>query len=119
MMFVGFDYGTSNCAMSYIDQGLARLIPLYGSDTFVPSTLYALDRAFIAELVAQQIGDDHEKRVYAQSRAAILGLARAGKIEQDMDQVADGIFFGAEAIEHYIAAPGEGYFIKSPKSFLG
>jgi hypothetical chaperone protein len=119
MMFVGFDYGTSNCAMSYIDQGQARLIPLYGSDTFVPSTLYALDRAFIAELVAQQIGDDHEKCVYAQSRAAILGLARAGKIEQDIDQVADGIFFGAEAIEHYIAAPGEGYFIKSPKSFLG
>lgn len=118
-MFVGFDYGTSNCAMSFIDNGAAQLIPLYGNQAFVPSTLYALERGFIAELVAAQLGDENDKRTYAQSRAALLGQARAGKIEHDIAQVRDGIFFGNEAIDHYISAPGEGYFIKSPKSFLG
>ena len=118
-MFVGFDYGTSNCAMSWVDQGRAQLIPLYGADAFVPSTLYALERAFIAELVAQQLPDGDEKSDYVRSRSALLGLARAGKAEHDIDHVREGIFFGGDAIAHYISAPGEGYFIKSPKSFLG
>ncbi|MDR7090549.1 molecular chaperone [Cellvibrio fibrivorans] len=118
-MFVGFDYGTSNCAMSFIENGTAQLIPLYGGDAFVPSTLYALERSFIAELIAAQLTDESDKRSYAQKRAALLSQARAGKIEHDLDQVDEGIFFGSEAIAHYISAPGEGYFIKSPKSFLG
>lgn len=118
-MFVGFDYGTSNCAMSFIENGRAQLIPLYGEEAFVASTLYALERSFIAELIATHLSDDNDKRVYAQSRAALLGQARAGKIEHDIEQVRDGIFFGSDAIAHYISAPGEGYFIKSPKSFLG
>lgn len=118
-MFVGFDYGTSNCAMSFINEGQAQLIPLYGNDAFVPSTLYALERSFIAELVATQLSDDADKRAYAKSRAALLSQARAGKMEHDLDHAREGIFFGAEAIDHYISAPGEGYFIKSPKSFLG
>ncbi|WP_331351190.1 molecular chaperone [Cellvibrio sp. UBA7671] len=118
-MFVGFDYGTSNCAMSFIENGTAQLIPLYGGDAFVPSTLYALERSFIAELIAAQLTDESDKLSYAQSRAALLSQARAGKIEHDLDQVGEGIFFGSEAIAHYISAPGEGYFIKSPKSFLG
>lgn len=118
-MFVGFDYGTSNCAMSYMDKDRASLIPLYGNNTFVPSTLYALERGFIAELIAQQVPDGEAKIHYTQSRSALLGQARAGKIEHDLDHVRDGLFFGGEAIEHYISAPGEGYFIKSPKSFLG
>ncbi len=122
-MFVGFDYGTSNCAMSYLTEAGARLIPLYGENTFVPSTLYALECGFIAELIAehlaQQAPDGEAKKDYARSRSALLGQARAGKIEHDLDQVRDGIFFGSEAIEHYISAPSEGYFIKSPKSFLG
>lgn len=118
-MFVGFDYGTSNCAMSWLDNGRATLIPLYDDDAFVPSTLYALERSFIAELIAQQLPDGDTKIDYARSRSSLLGQARAGKIEHDIDQVRDGLFFGGEAIVHYISAPGEGYFIKSPKSFLG
>lgn len=118
-MFVGFDYGTSNCAMSFMANGQAQLIPLYGCDTFVPSTLYALERSFIAEVIAAQLTDENDRRAYAQSRAALLSQARVGKMEHDLDHAHEGVFFGAEAIDHYIAAPGEGYFIKSPKSFLG
>lgn len=118
-MFVGFDYGTSNCAMSYIRDGQARLIPLYNENAFVPSTLYAFERSFIAEVIWQQLPVDDNKLLFAQSRAALLGQARAGKIEHSIDNVREGLFFGPDAIEHYIAAPSEGYFIKSPKSFLG
>lgn len=123
-MYVGFDYGTSNCAMSYMAQssdGVAQaaLIPLYGDEQFVPSTLYALERSFITELVAQQLCNDDEKRQYAQSRAALINQARAWKMEHSLARVQDGIFFGNEALAHYIADPSEGYFIKSPKSFLG
>lgn len=118
-MFVGFDYGTSNCAMAHIHNGQTRLIPLYGDNAFVPSTLYALERAFIAEFIAQQMPDDEHKLLFAKSRAALLGQSRAAKFEHSLVNVREGLFFGQEAIEHYIAAPGEGYFIKSPKSFLG
>jgi hypothetical chaperone protein len=118
-MYVGFDYGTSNCAMSYINQGKAELIPLYCDNAFVPSTLYALERGFIAELIVQQLQDPVARQVYSQARSATLAQARAGKQEHDIAQVSDGLFYGDDAIKHYIAAPGEGYFIKSPKSFLG
>lgn len=118
-MQVGFDYGTSNCAMSYIKQGKAELIPLYGDDAFVPSTLYAIERGFIAELIAQQLQDPLARQTYVQSRSGALAQSRVGKLEHDIAHVSDGLFYGAEAIAHYIAAPGDGYFIKSPKSFLG
>ena len=118
-MHVGFDYGTSNCAMSCVRENTAALIPLYGDDAFVPSTLYALERSFIADVIAQQLRDPMEKQAYAQTRAAMLAQVRAGKLEHDLTQTNEGVFFGADAIRHYIGAPGEGYFIKSPKSFLG
>jgi len=118
-MFVGFDYGTSNCAVSWVDQGKAALIPLYADNAFVPSTLYAVERSFIADYVAQHLTDAAERVTYGQSRAALLSKARADKIEHELESASEGLFFGAEAIAHYIDAPSEGYFIKSPKSFLG
>ena len=54
-MFVGFDYGTSNCALAYINNGKPRLIPLYEQQCFVPSTVYALERPLIADAIWQQM----------------------------------------------------------------
>jgi hypothetical chaperone protein len=118
-MFVGFDYGTSNCAMSHILDGRALLIPLYQENTFVPSTLYAFERSFMAEAIWQNLPDGDDKQLFARSRAALLSQSRNGKNEHSIANVNQGLFFGEEAIEHYIASPSEGYFIKSPKSFLG
>jgi hypothetical chaperone protein len=123
-MFVGFDYGTSNCAMAQVfngegHNGQARLIPLYNHNAFAPSTLYAFERAFIAEAIWQQLPDGENKLLFAKSRSALLSQSRAGKVEHSLANVREGLFFGQNAIEHYIAAPSEGYFIKSPKSFLG
>jgi hypothetical chaperone protein len=65
-MFIGFDYGTSNCAMAALVDGRASLIPLYAKNAFVPSTLYALDRSFIADAILQHLPDENIKRDYAQ-----------------------------------------------------
>ena len=118
-MAVGFDYGTSNCAMASVQNDIAQLIPLTGDNCFIPSTLYALERTFIADAIWQNLPEGAEKIAYARSRAASLNQARAGKIEHSINQVSEGLFFGYDAIQHYIAAPQEGYFIKSAKSFLG
>lgn len=118
-MFVGFDYGTSNCAMAYVDDGKSRLIPMYDNNCFVPSTLYALERPLIAEAIWQALPEGDHKNIYAQSRATLLGQSRGAKLEHFLKSARDGICFGHEAIAQYISAPGEGYFIKSPKSFLG
>jgi hypothetical chaperone protein len=118
-MFVGFDYGTSNCAMAWAKQGRVQLIPIYNNQAFIPSTLYALERAFIAEAIWQQLADAETKLQFAQSRAFLLGQSRAGKFEHDVENVNEGLFFGEDALSRYIDAPTDGYFIKSPKSFLG
>lgn len=118
-MFVGFDFGTSNCAIAHIHHGQSRLIPLYGNSCFVPSSLYALERAFIAESVWNLLPDGDDKRNFADSRSFLLGQSRLGRREHSLDAAGEGLFFGHEAIEQYITAPSEGYFIKSPKSFLG
>lgn len=123
-MFVGFDYGTSNCAMAQVinggvNNGQARLIPLYNQNAFMPSTLYAYERSFMAEAIWQQLPDGENKLQFAKSRSALLSQSRNGKAEHSLSNVSEGLFFGVDAIEHYIAAPSEGYFIKSPKSFLG
>lgn len=39
-MFIGFDYGTSNCAVAVMEQGSPRLLTLSGSH-YLPSTLHA------------------------------------------------------------------------------
>lgn len=118
-MFVGFDYGTSNCAMSSVRDGQAALIPLFDDDYFVPSTLYAIERSFVAEIVSVNLPEGEDKSLFSRNRSALLKLARAAQAEHSLANINEGIFFGREAIAQYIAAPGEGYFIKSPKSFLG
>jgi molecular chaperone DnaK (HSP70) len=44
-MFIGFDYGTSNCAVAVMEQGSPRLLTLSGSH-YLPSTLYSLETNF-------------------------------------------------------------------------
>lgn len=118
-MNVGFDYGTSNCAMAKVEHGIAQLIPLVGDSCFLPSTLYALARPFIAESIAQQMVEGEQKEQFITSRKSILSQSRAAKIEYQLTHVDQEIYVGQEAIEQYILSPSEGYFVKSPKSFLG
>ena len=50
-MFVGFDYGSANCAIGVMIDNAVALLPLSADSDFMPSTLYAMDRELIAEAV--------------------------------------------------------------------
>jgi len=118
-MFSGFDYGSSNCAVGVIDNGVVRLLPLWGDQCFSPSTLYAADRGLICESVAHNIQSDSCREAYIEQRSA--AIQRASQIRRNLNigEQEKILLVGEEAIENYIDFPEEGYFVKSPKSFLG
>ncbi|MCO4759568.1 MAG: molecular chaperone, partial [Oceanospirillaceae bacterium] len=121
-MIAGFDYGSSNCAIGVLNttspSGI-ELLPLHGDQRFLPSTLYALSRELICEAVAKQIENPVLRERYMAERANQLRMAAAARREHDIQSGEQTLFVGEAAIENYIDLPEEGYFIKSPKSFLG
>jgi hypothetical chaperone protein len=118
-MFSGFDYGTSNCAIGIMKNDDVHLLPLEQNKAFIPSTLYAIERELICDTVAQKILIPELKEDYIQQRNVQLSLARQVRREHDIPNDEQCLFFGQDGFEQYIDMPGEGYFIKSPKSFLG
>ncbi len=116
----GFDYGTSNCAMGIMQDGKARLQALEGNKPFIPSTLYALHRDLIPEWISHNWASPPELlSTYQQSRQRALEQARHFRREEGVPQDEQSLFFGLAAFDEYLAMPEEGYFVKSPKSFLG
>jgi hypothetical chaperone protein len=95
-MFAGFDYGTSNCSIGLIRDGAVKLALLEDGDRLIPSTLYA----------------PRPETQFARAIADIRGLDVAARSF-------DELLFGRAALVAYLEAPSAGYFVKSPKSFLG
>lgn len=119
-MKAGFDYGSSNCAMGVPQaDGNVRLLPLHQQQSYVPSTLYALSRELICEGVARQINQPVLREAYLKERNPQLRQAASTRLSLGIRSDEQTLFIGEEAIEQYIDLPEEGYFIKSPKSFLG
>tara|TARA_B100000809_G_scaffold266541_1_gene329767 strand:+ start:819 stop:2204 length:1386 start_codon:yes stop_codon:yes gene_type:complete len=125
-MFAGFDYGTSNCALGVIvdaagrdTSGRTKLLNIDGQHAFMPSALYALERELICESVAQNIADKTKRQTYIEQRRNLLVRARNVRSEHGIASSEQSLFTGRSAFDQYIADPSEGYFIKSPKSFLG
>jgi hypothetical chaperone protein len=116
----GFDYGTSNCALGIMKNGHAELQVLENGQYFMPSTLYSLHRDMIPEWLSHNIlADTQQRHDYKQSRQGALQQAARFRREEGIQPDEDSIFFGQAAFEEYLAMPDEGYFVKSPKSFLG
>ena len=90
-MQAGFDYGTSHCSIGLVRERSVELVPLENGSTMVPSTLFA-------PRPRDQLDDD--------------------TIEFTPD-VLSGMRFGQAALDRYLVDPTEGFFVKSPKSFLG
>lgn len=119
-MITGFDFGTSNCAMGMIDaQAAVQLLPLEDGKAFMPSALYALDRELICEQVGLNIQDAALKEAYISQRGGQLARARRVRQEEGFAPSEQSLYVGKAGFEQYLADPREGYFIKSPKSFLG
>ncbi|PYF83526.1 MULTISPECIES: molecular chaperone [Marinomonas] len=118
-MICGFDYGTSNCALGIVEDSAVRLVALEDEHAFLPSTLYALDRDLITEAVGRGLKDIHARQAFAELRQNALTRAKRARYEEDIADEDQTLFFGRAAFEEYFQWPEEGYFVKSPKSFLG
>mgnify|MGYP000344939566 CR=1 FL=1 len=119
-MISGFDYGTSNCALGIVKDNNVSLLPLADNGkAFVPSALYAVERELICESVGLQIQDKTLQDAFIHLRSNPLAQARRVRLQQDIAKDEETLFVGQQAFEQYFSMPEEGYFVKSPKSFLG
>ncbi len=117
-MHAGLDFGTSNNALSIREaDGSVRLLPLEGDSPLLPSAIHTAERELVPLLVLDYL-EGATRETYAEARRSDIARARRVLLEEDLvgEQL---LSFGSEAFETYMANPGEGYFIKSPKSFLG
>lgn len=118
-MFAGLDFGTSNCAMAICNDDRPQLLPMEGASPFIPSALYALDRTLISDAISANIHDAGLRRHYQQNREKELLLGANTRRNLQLGDTEPYWFMGSEAITQYINNPGEGWFVKSPKSYLG
>ncbi|MFQ1713976.1 molecular chaperone [Aeromonas veronii] len=116
-MFIGFDYGTSNCAVAVMEQGSPRLLNL-GASRYLPSTLHAPHRDAIAGLLAEGLAPAQQAE-YLKLRGPVVTRAQMVRRQMREEGLIDELSFGGAALERYLEEPDDGYYIKSPKSFLG
>ena len=117
-MIIGFDYGTSNCAVGTMHEGQPHIVPLGKHGKFIPSTLYAPSRDIIVNWLYQRLSSDKQSE-FKISRALPLQKGQQALRELTLDGISHDIAFGQDALAKYLEEPDEGYYIKSPKSFLG
>ncbi|MGO2371267.1 MAG: molecular chaperone [Pseudoalteromonas prydzensis] len=119
-MFVGFDYGSSNCAMGVMNaQNAVELVPLEQGKHYLPSTLYTHHSALVVDFVAQHLTGSAYESDFKSQRQALLNTMVRIKSDLDLAPGEENLFIGREAINEYVQFPEEGYFVKSPKSFFG
>jgi len=114
---IGFDYGTSNCSVAIMDNGKPTIVPLQNSNT-IASNLYAPDRDIITHWLHQQLTGEQQNNFQKERQLQLQKSQRALR-ELAFDGIDTDLVFGKAALAKYLEDPEEGYYIKSPKSFLG
>ncbi|WP_353165828.1 molecular chaperone [Providencia sp.] len=114
-MFIGFDYGTSNCAVAIMENGVPKLLPLEGEQAYIPSTLCAPTRESVSEHLFRHCKISPSDDIGQQ----ILRRSMAFNQEEGVELVPEDIVFGQAALDLYLRDPRDVYYVKSPKSFLG
>ena len=115
---IGFDYGTSNCAVGVMVNDQPELIKLADNSHYISSTLYAPSRDIITPWLYQNLPVDKQE-TFKKQRLKSLQKGQSALKELKLDGISSELFFGKPALDAYLAEPDEGYYIKSPKSFLG
>jgi len=114
---IGFDYGTSNCSVAIMVDGQPQIVPLMSQNN-IASNLYAPDRDIITHWLHQQLkGEQHSN--FKSDRVIQLQKSQRALRELAFDGIDSDLVFGKAALDKYLEDPEEGYYIKSPKSFLG
>ncbi|MCI2282140.1 molecular chaperone [Colwellia sp. MSW7] len=114
---IGFDYGTSNCSVAVMNNGQPKIVSLLNNNT-IASNLYAPDRDIITHWLHQQLKGEQQAHFATERKIQLLKGQRALR-ELTLDGIDSELVFGKSALNKYLEDPEEGYYIKSPKSFLG
>ena len=114
-MFIGFDYGTSNCSVAIMKEGKPTLLPLEGENVYIPSTLCAPTRESVSEHLFRHLNIKPTNSIGEQ----LLRKSIAFNRDEDIELVPEDIVFGQAALSLYLKDPRNVYYVKSPKSFLG
>jgi hypothetical chaperone protein len=140
-MFAGLDFGTSNCSIAVIENDAPVLIPLEDGRTRLPSSLFiehssSTPATLTNDMIATRISDIKRELNTAEtlSQEQLINIARKQlrkehRLNTANDQPAQSIvqalaangdvIFGEEAELTHVSRPESGFYIKSPKSFLG
>ncbi|MDC9580560.1 molecular chaperone [Xenorhabdus sp. PR6a] len=114
-MFIGFDYGTSNCAVAEMIGDTPQLIAIENANFYMPSALAAPSR----ESVSEHLFRHWNIRPNNQAGKQLLRRAVAANREEGIELLPADIVFGQQALTRYLEDPQDIYYVKSPKSFLG
>lgn len=115
---IGFDYGTSNCSVAKMHNGHPEILQLVNGSKTIASNLYAPDRDIICHWLCQQLSSD-QQQTFKIARTPQLQKSQRALRELAYDGIEPDLVFGKAALDKYLEDPEEGYYIKSPKSFLG
>ena len=115
---IGFDYGTSNCAVGVMEGQNPKLLALGDHGRYISSTLYAPSRDVIVNWLHKNLSAA-EQPVFQSQRTRQLQKGQGALRELVLDGYPTELSFGQQALKDYLQEPDEGYYIKSPKSFLG
>ncbi|WGL58299.1 molecular chaperone [Kluyvera intermedia] len=114
-MFIGFDYGTANCSIAVMQDGVPRMLMMENGSTLLPSMLSAPTRESVSEWLYRH----HQVPATGDETQALLRRAINFNRDEDIDVLGNSVQFGLASLKQYITDPEEVYFVKSPKSFLG
>ena len=114
-MFIGLDYGTSQCAVTAATSRGLITVPLEAEQPFLTSCLHTPERCFISDFVAHNLKQEE----FIKLRHLALKPVEEAKRTLGIQHSREALLFGAEALRQHMAAPTDGHFIQSPKSFLG
>ncbi len=141
-MYAGLDFGTSNCVIGVIENDEPVLVPLEDGETRLPSCLFLEHGVVESKTISEQAlmsrvraeKASQANRQSALSDEAIVNKVRKqlrkeyreqAKTEQKNQSVMQAlqsnaeVIFGKEAELAHMHDPKSGFYIKSPKSFLG
>ncbi|MEW7314335.1 molecular chaperone [Buttiauxella gaviniae] len=115
MQFIGFDYGTANCSVAVMRDGVPQALEMENGSTLLPSMLCAPTRESVSEWLYRH----HDVPATGTETQALLRRAVSFNREEDIDVLPNSVQFGLSSLRQYMEDPEEVYFVKSPKSFLG
>ncbi|WP_087024897.1 molecular chaperone [Thaumasiovibrio subtropicus] len=114
-MYIGFDYGTANCAIATMMNGQPQLLPIENEQPYIASSLAAPNRESVSEVLFRL----YDINPLSKAGEQLLRRAITFNRDEGIDIDHQSLLFGENALNHYLADPEETYFVKSPKSFLG